>query len=260
MKSFLKSFKGKIISIGLAVVVVWSAGAVFASSHAGEQLRAWYNGLFNQSVAEVEADTEAYMESRLPGLQAEYDQLKAQAGIDIDLSRELATGETLEEIIRAKLEHIGEIDAEQQEILAGIGLEFYNVFLDGYLEIQGNANDALNFATDDLIAFTADSGNAAIKQLAADIHQAKDAAVAELEEAIRQAQETLAAEVSKNQEITTRNLINQVDWAIRDLRESVTEVVTTLVTNQQELITVTAQQLGEEAKTALDDVVSSIKE
>ncbi|MCF3942131.1 hypothetical protein [Oceanobacillus alkalisoli] len=260
MKSFLKTFKGKVISIGLAIVVVWSAGAVFASTNAGEQLRAWYDDLFNQTVAEIETDTEAYMESRLPELQAEYDQLKEQVGIDIDLSRELATGETLEEIIQAKLEHIGEIDIEQQEILAGIGLEFYNVFLDGYLEIGNNANAALNFATDDLTAYTADRGNVAIEQLTADIGQARDEAVEELEEAIRQAQEMLAAEVAENQEITTRNLMNQVDWTIRDLREDVTQVVTRLADEQKELITVTAQQLGEEAKTALDDVVSSINE
>ena len=260
MKSFFKTLKGKIISIGLAIVVVWSAGAVFASTNAGEQLRAWYDSLFNQTVAEIETDTEAYMESRLPQLQAEYDQLKEQAGIDIDLNRELATGDTLEEIIQAKLEHIGEIDAKQQEILAGIGLEFYNVFLDGYLEIGNNANAALNFATNDLTANTRESGSVAIEQLARDIGQARDGAVEELEEAIRQAQETLAAEVAENQEITTRNLVNQVDWAIRDLEKDVTQVVTRLVNEQKELITISAEQLGEEAKTALDDVVSSIHE
>ncbi|MFD1608780.1 hypothetical protein [Oceanobacillus luteolus] len=260
MKKFMHSFKGKITIFGLAIVMVWGAGMAFASTSAGEQLRAWYNGMFGQSVADIEADTEAYVESKLPGLEAEYAALKEQAGVDIDLSRELATGTTLEELIQAKLEHIGEIDGEKQAILAEVGLQFYNVFLDGYFEILRNADAGLEYATNDLTTFTSESGNAAIAQLTSDIEVARDQAVQELEEAIQAAQEELAAELETQEEITSRNLRNQVDWAIDSLTEEVNNVLDALVSQQEELITATAQQLGEEAKAALDAVISRINE
>lgn len=248
------------MAIGLVVVMLWGAGAAFASTSAGEQLRAWYDRMFGQSVAEIEADTEAYMNSKVPELEAELEAAKEAAGVDIDLSRETATGETLEEILRAKLEHIGEIDAEQQAILAEIGLQFYNVMLEGYFEIGEAAEAGLEYATTDLTAFTSNAGNVAVEQLTTDINGARDQAIDELEEAIRQAQEALATELSNQEEITIRNLRNQVDWAIEDLRGEVQQLLTGLVEEQQALIVATAEQLGEEAKAALDDVVSGINE
>lgn len=260
MKTFFKSFKGKVVAVGLVIVMLTSAGAVFASTGAGDQLRAWYDGMFGQSVEEIESETEAYVESQVPGLEAEYASLKETAGVDIDLSRETATGETLEEIIQAKLEHIEDLDGEKAAILAEIGLQFYDVFLDGIMEIGRNSDEAFAYATDDLTTFTTESGNSAVEQLTTDIHEARDQAVTELEDAIRAAQEELAQELANQEEITTRNLKKQVDWAIEDLQEEVVSLLETLVSTQQALITETADQLGEEAKAALDEVVSGINQ
>lgn len=258
MKKFLGTIKGKIVAILLVVGLVAGTGAVFAATGAGEQLRLWYASMFNQTVTEIETDVEGYSEGQFADLSVEYENLKTNAGIDIDLSRELATGESLEEIIQAKLAHIDDIDAEQQQILATIGLEFYNVFLDGYLEIQRNTNEGLEYATNDLGNYTADLGNDAIGQMTNDITAAQDIAVTELEEAIRLAQENLAGELSTQEEVTTRNLINQVDWAVEDLRDSVTDVLESMVTDQESIITAKAQELEDTAKAALDEVVSGI--
>lgn len=258
MKKFLGTLKGKIVAILLVVGLVSGTGIVFAATGAGEQLRIWYESMFNQTVDNIEADVEAYSEEKLADLTGEYEELKATAGIDIDLSRELATGNSLEEIVQAKLAHIEEIDAEQQAILANIGLEFYNVFLDGYLEIKRNTEEGLAYATDDLAAYTGELGNEAIGQMTNDITAAKDNAVADLEEAIRQAQEALAAELDTQEEITTRNLLNQVNWAVDELRTNVIDVLDGMVAEQEAVIIAKAQELENEAKAALDEVVSGI--
>ncbi|WP_405102980.1 hypothetical protein [Oceanobacillus sp. FSL H7-0719] len=258
MKKILGTLKGKILAVLVAVGLVSGAGIVFAATGAGEQLQIWYASLFNQTVDNIEADVEAYSEGKLADLTAEYEELKATAGVDIDLSRELATGNSLEEIIQAKLAHIEEIDAEQQEILANIGYEFYNVFLDGYMEIIRNTNKGLEYATNDLGIYTAELGNEAIGQMTNDITAVKDNAVADLENAIRQAQETLGAELETQEEITTRNLMNQVNWAVDDLRKNVVEVLDGLVTEQEAVIIAKAKELENEAKAALDEVVSGI--
>lgn len=250
--------KGKIAAIIMVVGLVSGVGVVFAATGAGEQLRLWYTSMFNQTVNEIETDVEEHSEARFTDLSVEYENLKTNAGIDIDLSRELATGESLEEIIQAKLAHIDDIDAEQRQILGNIGLEFYNVFLDGYLEIQRNTNEGLEYATVDLGNYTTDLGNNAISQMTNDITAAQNVAVKELEEAIRLAQENLGGELSTQEEVTTRNLINQVDWAVEDLRDSVTVVLENMVTDQQSIIIAKAQELENQAKAALDEVVSGI--
>jgi vacuolar-type H+-ATPase subunit E/Vma4 len=260
LKSFIKSFKGKVAVVGVGIIMLGSAGVAFASTDAGEQLRTWYNGMFDQSVSEIEADTEDYINDQIPGLEAEYEGLKEDAGVDINITRETATGEQLEEIVTAKLEHLGEIDAEQQAILAEIGLQFYNVYLDGYFEILNQADAALNYATTDLTDFTAGEGEAAVQQLTTDINQAKEEAVQELEDAIAAAQEALTTAIDSHQVSTTDNLKSQVNWAIDDLRDNVNVLLEGLVEDQQTLITTTADQLGQDAISALDEVVNGINE
>ncbi len=254
-----KKLKGKVI-VGVLVfgLIMSGAGLAFANTDAGAALKAWYDGMFNQSVDTIEDEVTAYGESKLPELQEEYENLKSEAGIDIDLSRELATGESLEKIIQAKLDHLGSLDESKREILSNIGYQYYNVFLDGYGEIQQKAEEGLAYATDDLTAYTGELGQAAVDEMTGDLNAAKDEAVQELEEAIRQAQEELGAAISENEEITIRNLKNQVDWSIEELRNQVTELLAGLVEEQKTIIIATAQQLEDDAKAAMDDVVSGI--
>lgn len=254
----LKSIKSKLVAGTVAVVVISASGVAYANTDAGEWLRNWYNGMFNQTVESINQDVDAYREAQMPGVMEEYERLKSEAAIDIDLTRELETGKSLEEIVAAKLEHIESLDAEEQEILANIGLEFYNVFLEGYFEIERLESEGLSYATNDLTAYTDNTGEEALTQLTNDLTTAKDDAVLELEEAIRQAQERLAQELENQEEITTRNLKNQVDWAIDDLRVAVTALLEELVSEQEAIIVAKAQELEDEAKAAMDDVISNM--
>lgn len=255
-----KSLKTKIIAGVVAVGVISGSGVTFANTDAGSNLRAWYEGMFGQTVSSIEADVTAYGESKLPELQAEYEALKGEAQVDIDLSRELATGESLEEIINAKLSHLDSLDAEERAILENIGAEFYNVFLDGYFEIQRLQGEGLAYATNDLTSFTGDISQEAQDQMTTDINTARDNAVQELEDAIREAQEAIGAELANQEEITTRNLKNQINFHINGLRSQVTELLEGLVAEQEAIIIAKAQELEDEAKAALDDVVNGINE
>ncbi|WP_042146823.1 hypothetical protein [Paucisalibacillus sp. EB02] len=255
-----KSLKKKIIAGVVAVGVISGSGVAFANTDAGANLRAWYEGMFGQTVSSIEEEVTAYGESRLPALQAEYEALKGEALVDIDLSRELATGESLEEIINAKLSHLDSLDAEEQAILENIGLEFYNVFLDGYFEIQRLQQEGLAFATNDLATYTGEISQAAQDEMAVDINTARDEAVQELEDAIRAAQEAIGSELANQEEITTRNLKNQIEFHIRELRGQVTTLLDSLVADQEAIIVAKAQELEDGAKAALDEVVNGINQ
>jgi hypothetical protein len=255
-----KSLKTKIIAGVVAVGVISGSGIAFANTDAGANLRAWYEGMFGETVSSIEGEVSAYGESKLPALEEEYEALKTEANVNIDLSRELATGESLEEIINAKLGHLESLDEEERAILENIGLEFYNVFLEGYFEIDRLKSEGLAYATNDLTTYTGEIGQEAINGMTTDINAARDGAVQELEDAIREAQEALAAELANQEEITVRNLKNQIDWRINDLRTEVTTLLDSLVAEQEAIIVAKAQELEDEAKAALDEVVNGINQ
>lgn len=259
MKSKLKNVKLKVV-VGVVAggIILSGVGFVFANTDAGIALKQWYDRMFQQTVGNIEEDVQAYGDSKTSDLLDEYERLKNDASLDIDLSRETATGQSLEEIVNAKLNHLNSLDQSKQEILAEIGLQFYNVFLDGTFQIQRKAEEGLDYARNDLTTYTNKLGEQAVNQLTVDLTMAKDEAVADLEGAIRQAQDELAAALEEQEEITTRNLKNQVDWAIEDLRKNVAGLLDQLVKDQQDIIVATAQQLEDDAKAALDDVVSGI--
>ncbi|GAB3794585.1 hypothetical protein [Virgibacillus kimchii] len=250
--------KGKIAAGVLVVGVVSGSSFAFANTDAGDQLRAWYDGMFGQSVDTIEAETEAYIEGQLPDLNDEYEALKEQAGVDIDLTRETETGESIAEIIAAKTSHLESLDGELEAILEGMGLEYNDVFIAAYTEILNLQDDALDYATNDLTAFTGEAGEAAVTEMTSDLNEARDGAVQELEAAIQNAQDVLVEAIDDQEEITTRNIRNQVDWAIEDLRDDVETLLAGLVEEQQTIIADAAQDLEDDAIDALDDVVNDI--
>lgn len=252
--------KGKIAAGVLVVGVVSGSSFAFANTDAGENLRAWYDQMFGESVQTIEADTEAYMEDQVPDLIDEYEALKDEAGVDIDLTRATATGESLDEIVAAKLSHIEALDEEKAAILAGMQQQYYNVVLDGVFEIENVTAGWLDYATNDLTAFTGDAGEAALAEMTTEINAASDNAVQELEQAIQNAQDELAAAIDTHETMTITNLRNQVDWHIDDLRENVEALLEGLVEEQQNIIIAAAQDLEDDAINALDDVVSGINE
>ncbi|WP_404458090.1 hypothetical protein [Oceanobacillus kapialis] len=254
----LRTVKGKIAVGVVAVGVISGTGAALANTDAGAQLKNWYEGLFNETAEVIEADVTAYGEGKLPELAEEYNGLKSDASADIDGTRASETESAEAAIAEVKNSHIESLDGAKTEILDGMGVKFYDLFLEGYFEIERLGEEGVNYATNDLTAFTGTEGEAALTKVTEDLTAAKESAVSELEEAIRQAREEITAEVENQKEITTRNLQNQINFKINDVREVVEELLEELVAEQQEIITAAAQTLEDEAKAALDDVVSSM--
>ncbi|WP_042225078.1 hypothetical protein [Oceanobacillus manasiensis] len=254
----LRTVKGKIAVGVLTVGVISGTGAALAGTDAGANLKSWYDSLFDKTAAEIEADVTAYGEGKLPGLTAEYNGLKADASGDIDGTRASETEGAEAAITQVKNSHIESLEGKKSEILEGMGLEFYNLFLKGFWEIERLGKEGVDYATNDLTAFTGTEGEEALGQLTNDLTAAKDSAVSELEEAIRQAEEEIAAEVENQKEINTRNLQNRINWKIDDVRDEVEGLLEGLVEEQKAIITAAAQTLEDDAKSALDDVVSSM--
>ncbi|WP_077328428.1 hypothetical protein [Virgibacillus siamensis] len=254
----MKSLKGKIIAGTIAAGVITSAGAVFANTDAGNVLQDWYDGMFQDSVQTIQDEATAYGTELLPELQAEYNGIKEDATTDINATRDTETGESIAAINLTKDNHLESLGSKKQEILSNMEKQFYDVYMEGWLEIQRLADEGQAYAENDLTDHTGAKGQEAVNQVTADLTTATDAAVMELEEAIRQAKEELSGQLTRYSDITVKNLKKGVDFAILELREEVNRITDELVAQQQEIITAKAQNLEDAAKAEMDEVVSGI--
>lgn len=258
MKLGLATVKGKILAGTMATGLVVGGGVAFANTDAGAALQDWYDAQFNQSVDSAKADVTAYGKSKVPGLASEYNGLKVGATGEINATRDSEIGNAVTEINAAKDSHIDAVESTKEEIVDNMGLQFNNVFQEAWLKMNQLAEQGVAYAENDLTSYTGTKGEAAVAQVTEDLNAAKVSAVTELEEAIEKAKDELTAELNKNEEIITRNMKNQIDWKIEDVRDEVNVLLDELVTKQQSIIAAKAQELENEAKSALDNVVSGM--
>lgn len=256
----LSTVKGKLL-IGVIVVgLLSSAGFALANSSAGEALKDWYNGVFNQSVDAAKDEVSDYGEDVFADLLAEFEDLLADAGDEIDATRDGETANAEEEITAAKDGHLGSLGEAKAEIVSQMEHQFFNVYMDEWLEIQRLSGEAEASATNELEAFTGEEGDAAIAQLTNDLTAAKEAAVSELEDAIETAKAEISALLDGHSAILVNNLTKEIDYSAEELQETIIALKEELVAEQQNLIAETAAQLTQEAKDSLDDVISGINE
>src|SRR5699024_10067470 len=168
------------------------------------------------------------------------------------------TDSAVENINKAKEDRMDDLDAKKEEILEGMEIEFYNVYMNAWLEIQDRAAEANNLINEDMEQFATEEGQAAIGQLTEDLHQAKDDAVSELEGAIEEAQAELTAELDERGNNLEDNLNGVVDHEIEMLKRTVSETLYDLTKEQEALIEEAAAELEEEAKDAMDEVLAEM--
>lgn len=255
---FLKTGKGKVVAILTAILLVSTAGVAFASSNAGDMLKDWYNDAFNITTADALDEAEAYEDEAAADFEEHYTDRKDQKADQIDRKRDGTTDGSIENINEAKEGHMDDLDIAKEEILEGMGLDFYNVYMDAWLGIQDRAAEAENLINQDMDAFATEEGQAAIGQLTEDLHQAKDDAVTELEDAIKEAQEELSAEIDERGDNLEDNLNGIVDHEIEMLKRTVTDTLYDLTKEQEALIVEAAADLEDEAKEAMDDVFENM--
>jgi len=255
-----KSLKNKIIAGTVAVGLISGTGFAFANTNAGEALKDWYDGMFNQAVADSEGEVDEYTEGLIPGLNDELEGLKDDAATSIFDTRDAETDSSLSEIEKAKQAHLEALTAEHGEILGYMEQQFFDVYMDNWLEMQDMASDAAANAGSDLESLTGETGEESLQHVTTELTSAKDGAVQELEDEIEKAKKELAEGLDFHSDKLTNNLTKEIDFAVDAVRETVTNLKVELVEEQQAIITAKAQELEEDAKNSLDDVVSGINE
>lgn len=252
--------KKKMAAGAISVGLLSGLGLAFANTDAGEALKTWYGGMFNNAKAAIEQDVGQYAADQLPGLVDEYNGLKDEAAFNIDFTKDHESGRAAGAINEAKAAHLSSLGAAKAEILAGMDLAFHNMYLEGWQRIQDAGDEAIAYATTDLTAFTGQQGAAAMGELTDELNAVRDQAVSDLENAIENAKAEITAELDSQTETTAYNLKNAIDFEITDVRNQVTALLNNLVAAQEALIEAKALELENAAKAALDAVVSGINE
>lgn len=251
---FLKTTKGKVVTIFTAILLVSTAGVAFASSNAGNMLWEWYDGAFGKKADDVLDEAAAYEEEAAADFEDDYTARKDQKADQIDRKRERTTNSSIENIIEAKEGHMDDLDEAQIDILKKMGQDFYTVYMDAWLEIQDRAAEAEMLVNENMEQFATQEGEVAIAQLSDDLGQAKEDAVTELEDAVEEAKGVITEELDDRGDNLEENLNGQIDHEIENLKRIVSDTLYDLTKEQEILIEEAAADLEQEAKDAMDDI------
>lgn len=256
----LKTVKSKIVVGVIVVGLVSGVGAAFANTDAGQVLKDWYNRIFNQAVDNVEAEVTAYTEGQLENAQQEYEGLKNEATNQIDQTKDREIANAASGILKAKERHLQSLDGAKREIIENMLKQFYDVFVEGWLEINRLGEEAYNYANNDLRALTNEKGEEAVNQVTEQLTAAKEQALDELEAAIEEAKREIEENVNYFEAVTVNNLKREVNNKIDELRERITALKDQLVAEQETIIAQVADQLEADALASLDELVSGINQ
>src|SRR5699024_632277 len=235
-------------------------GFAFANTNAGEALKNWYDGMFDQAVEESLDEVEEYGEGQVSGLEEDLQDAMDDAQASIFNTRDAETESSLSEIERAKQAHLESLIEEKGEILGYMEQEIFEVYMDNWLEIQALAAEGAAYAGEELTLHTGEKGEEALQHVTDELTLASDNAVQDLEDAIEQAKQEIEAELDSNQEFLTNNLKKEIDFSVEALQTTITTVKEELVLEQQEILVVHAAELEEDAKNSLDEVVNGMNE
>jgi len=254
----LKTIKGKVIAGTVSVTLLAGAGAAFASSNAGANLKDWYDGQFNTASGNIQSDVATNVQNRINGLASEYNGLKSAAGNSISTDGTTATATASGNIDTAAQEHIDAINAEKVHIQGYMAGQFASLetFANGLINEAGTA--AINYANRDLTSYTGAQGDAARTSLTTALEGDTTSAVTELQQAISDAKGELQTQLDSLESTTTANIIAAIDAKIVELRGTITAKRDALVAAQKLLIDAKALELETAAKAELDSIVDGI--
>lgn len=254
----MKTIKGKVIT-GAAVFAVLTGGAAaFASTDAGANLKSWYDGQFNKSATNVVENSVDYASDQVPGLAKEYNGLKKDATRSINNTKNSEIDDANSEINDTKDQYIAALNGSKEEINKYLKSQFDGIVQNAHTTIGVVGGQAYDYAETELSGLTLKNGNSALADLEAKLKKSNEDAVAELELAIANAKSELQAELDSQEGASTQRIKDAIDAKIWELRGKITERKDVLVSEQQTLIVEKSQKLEDDAKAALDTVVSNI--
>lgn len=254
----LKTIKGKVIAGTVSVTLLAGAGAAFASSNAGANLKDWYDSQFNLASQSVSDQSLAYVNGKVDGLVTEYNGLKSDATTSINGTRDSSTTRANNVIASEKQAHIDAINSEKTAISGYMDNQFdgLSTYANGLINRVGE--EATTYANQNLGAHTSTVGGEAVSQVTADLNTASANAVTELQTAISNAKSDLNTQLRTETNATVDEIKGLIDAKIVELRGTITQIKDDLVLAQQNLINEEALKQLNDAKADLESVVDGI--
>ncbi|HEY4602055.1 MAG TPA: hypothetical protein VIG73_12370 [Cerasibacillus sp.] len=257
MKLF-KMTKKKIIVGVLAISLFSGLTFALANTEAGQALKDWYNHLFNQKVDMAMDEANQYGESLMPGLLDEYADEKAHAEGIIDRKKAYELGKSTEAIKVAKDAHLESLGDAKADILDGMDLQFFQVFVEGAQEIERLGSEASLFVQSDLADHFGNKRDSTLADIENELTQVKNEALSDLEAAIEAAKVEIEAEVDSRSDVLVSNLKTRIDHKIDELRREVRSIIVGYTAEIENAIVLKADEMENEAKLAMDQLISDL--
>lgn len=254
----IKTVRGKIIAASVIGVLLLGTTYAFANTNIGEQLRAWYNGLLNEKSEEIRANLEEEIDSRIPQAVADYNAIASEATAEIESSRDEVITRALSSIDQAKAIHMENLDQTKEDILGQVELDLYQVYVEGFHQIQSIADQGLAQAEAGLTAHTSVVGEDALNHVTQELTAAKVQAVQELEDAIEQAKAEIRETVDHYTNIVNNNLVKELNFKYEEVFAAIEEIKDNLVAEQEAILAAAAAELEAEALAAMDEVIANL--
>lgn len=245
----------KIILGVLCLSVVLGAGAAFANTSAGGQLKAWYNNRLQIAKDNIKRTLESHITWILPGIDKEAEARKGESAYFINSFADTTIGYEKDIIMSVAEGYIEDIKNTQGKITKGMPGDFKD-YVD---ELDKEMKPHVDKKGDEILKQLADTikteGKKGKDKVTHNLNDVKTAAVAELKRAIEQAkkelQDLINKEIIASNENTKANLAKQID----EKRTEINNVTEKLEEIQFESIRIKGAQIEKEAIKELDKLI-----
>ena len=254
----MKSIKTKIVSGVVTVGLLSGVGAAFAATDAGTQLQKWYGTQFGQSAASIQSGVTNHVNSKVGGLQTEYNNLKGNVTSQINDQRDASVTSSKSSINSDKEIYINQVTATKTTISNEMAARFDGISAYAKVEINKAGVAAQNYANTELTNLAKANGDAALGSVQTQLTEAQNQAKTELETAIANAKRDLTLQLAGETQATTQEINDAIDKKIVELRDLINKKAQDLVDAQKLLIQAKATELENAAKTELENVVKGI--
>lgn len=256
--NMLKTVKSKVIAGVATVGLLTGGGVALGATDAGVQLKGWFDSKFSIATTGVINDTTNYASSKVGGLTAEYNGLKANATSKINDKGKRATTDANNSIDKQSQEYIDQINKEKAHIDTYLSSRFDDLSAAANGLITQSGNDALNYANTDLAKHAGDTGTAAVADVNVKVKEATAQAAKKLQDTIDGAKSDLQGQLNANQAATTAEIKTMIDNKIVELRKIITSTNNQLIAYHEQKITNAADKLLSSGKAELEGIVGNI--
>lgn len=254
----MKGIKGKILAGAVSVSILLGSGLVLANTDAGAQLKAWYNAKLQASFTTIYNTLYAYAESLVPGLLEYKNNLKKDAVDAIKTEAQTVITNSNSKIDSALQEHLDSLNAAKEEILNGMESDYTTWKEEKIAWAEPQLNQLQSDVQNEINTAITNQYTTSKYEVTTQVTATKNSAVASLENAINEAKNAITGEMNTNEANTINDLKTYLDDQVATRKATITEATNTLKAEKIEDIKKEGTIIVEEAKAALDALVSGI--